>query len=160
MTRTRPLHLVLLALGGIAAGWLLEVLLVSTGRAVAVPPYTLAITLLAIAVLVVLLALPVRRVAQGRPGAKVDPFYATRVVVLAKAASITAAALSGAMLAILVFLVTRPVIGSALWPAILGAVASAALLAAGVIAENMCRLPPPPDDDELAVETPGEGPEH
>lgn len=148
MTRTKPLHLASLALVGVVAGWLVELFLASNGRAVVVPPIALGITLLAIGVLVVALAVPVRRVARGRPGATVDPIYATRVLVLAKAASLTAALLTGGMLGLLLFLVTRAVVADAtLWPAVVGVAGSAALLIAGIVAEGMCRIPPGGEDD-------------
>jgi len=146
--RTNPIHLILLAVAGAAVGWLVETALASAGRAVAVPPITLAIGLVVIAVSVVVAAIPVRRVARGRRGAKVDPHYATRVVVLAKAASITGAILTGAGAGVLAFLLTRPVIAvGSVWPAVLAAIAAVAVLAAGLIAENMCRIPPERDGD-------------
>lgn len=149
MKRTNPIHLVLLALTGAVVAWLVETALVSGGRAAVVPPLTLAIALLVIAVAVVVAALPVRKVARGTPGARVDPIYATRVVVLAKAAAITGAILTGAAGGILAFLLTRPVIGvGSMVPAVLAAVASVAVLVAGLVAENMCRIPPDPDPKE------------
>ena len=147
MKRTNPLNLVLLVAIGGAAAWFVELALVSSGRADAVPPITLALALIVIAVAVVVAAIPVRRVAQRKPGARVDPITATRVVLLAKAASITGAILSGAAIGILVFLLTRPVIGvGSTLPAVLATVAAVAVLVGGLIAENMCRIPPDDDD--------------
>ena len=152
MKRTNPIHIVLLLIVSAAAAWLIEMALVSSGRPVAVPPVTLAIALAVIAVAVVLAALPVRRVAQRKPGARVDPITATRVVLLAKAASITGAILAGGALGILAFLLTRPVLGvGSIGPAVLAAVAAVAVLVGGLIAENMCRIPP--DDDDGAERT-------
>ncbi len=149
MKRTNLLHIALLALIGAAGAWLVETALVSAGRAAIVPPLTLAIALLVIAVAVVAAAVPVRRVARGKPGARVDPIYATRVVVLAKAASLTGAILTGGAAGILAFLLTRPVIGvGSMVPAVLAAVASVAVLIGGLIAENMCRIPPEPDQKD------------
>jgi len=148
MTRTRPWTLVLIGVGGIVVGWLLELLLVSLGRAVLVPPYPLAAALVVLAVAVVAVAVPVRRVARGTPGARVDPFYATRVVVLAKTASIAAAGFAGLFGGALVFVATRPVVvDDLLWKSIAGLAASAALLVAGLVAESMCRIPPGGDDE-------------
>ena len=45
MSRTKPLHLVLLAAFGAVAAWLLETVLAASGRAVLLPPVTLAIAL-------------------------------------------------------------------------------------------------------------------
>ncbi|MDP3208625.1 MAG: DUF3180 domain-containing protein, partial [Rhodoglobus sp.] len=64
MTRTNPLHLVVLAVLGAVAAWLLETGLAASGRAVLIPPVTLAIALVLIGVIVVLMARPVRRVSR------------------------------------------------------------------------------------------------
>lgn len=146
MTRTRPVHLVLLAVAGAAVGWLVEAALVSFGAAALVPPPSIALGLGVIAVGLIVAALPVRRVARRRPGAKVDPHYATRVLVLAKASSITGAVLAGVSGAILAFLLTRPVIAvGSVWPVVIVTVASIAVLVAGLVAEHMCRIPPDVD---------------
>jgi hypothetical protein len=148
VTRTRPSILVLLAVLGGGAGWFLETALVAGGRPTFIPPVTLAAALALIAVLVVLLALPVYRVVRGTAKTRVDPFYATRAVVLGKASSLTGALLGGAALAILLFLLTRsviPPVGS-LAMAIATTVAGVMLLAGGLIAEKMCTLPPSDDD--------------
>lgn len=155
MKRTNPLHVVLLVAVGAAAGWLGEIALVGSGRTAAVPPISLTLALLVIAGAVLAAALPVRRVATRRPGARVDPLYATRVVVLAKAAAITGALLTGAGSGILVFLLTRPVMAlGSVWLAILALVAAVAVLVGGLVAENMCRITP---DDDREDPAPGPG---
>jgi hypothetical protein len=148
VTRTRPSTLLLMAILGAVAGWFLETALVVTGRAAFIPPVTLAAALALIGVIVVVLALPVHRVVKGTAKSRVDPFYATRAVVLAKASSLTGALLGGAAVAVLVFLLTRSVIPpvSSLALAIATVVAGIVLLVGGLIAEKMCTLPPTDDD--------------
>jgi hypothetical protein len=87
-------------------------------------------------------------VVKGTAKSRVDPFYATRAVVLAKASSLTGALLGGAAVAVLVFLLTRSVIPpvSSLALAIATVVAGIVLLVGGLIAEKMCTLPPTDDD--------------
>lgn len=154
MKQTSPLTIVFAVILGAAVGWLLEVGLVSSGAAVLVTPPFFAAVVLIFAVAIIAVAVPVRRVAKRVPGAKVDPFYATRVVVLAQAAAITGALLSGSTLGMLVFLLTRPVIaGSTVLPAVLGAAASIALAVASIIAEWMCRVPPDADDGSEGAAT-------
>ena len=148
MTRTRPSMLLLMGLLGGVAGWFLETALVAGGRAAFIPPVTLAAALALIGIIVVALALPVYRVVKGTAKTRVDPFYATRAVVLAKASSLTGALLGGAAVAILLFLLTRsviPPVGS-LALAIATVVAGIVLLAGGLVAEKMCTLPPSDDD--------------
>ena len=156
MSRTAPWTLVVIAAAGLVVGWIIEMALVTGGRAVIVPPYPLAGALVVLAVAVVAVAVPVRRVARGVPGARVDPFYATRVVVLAKAASITAAGLAGLSGGALAFVATRPVIADdLLWKSVAGLAASAALVVGGLVAEAMCRIPPPDEQDRGRDELPG-----
>jgi hypothetical protein len=147
MSRTKPLHLVLLAAFGAIAAWLLETVLAASGRAVLLPPVTLAIALVLIGAIVVIMALPVRRVSRRVEGAKVDPFYATRVVMLAKASSLSGALLGGAGLGIAFYLLGRavlPGVGS-ITMAFACAAGAILLLVAGLVAEHMCTIPP--DDD-------------
>jgi Protein of unknown function (DUF3180) len=147
VTRTVPLHLVLLAALGGGAAWFLEVALTASGRAILIPPFTLAVALTLIGVIVIAMALPVRKVSRGVPNARIDPFYATRVVILAKASSLGGALLGGAGLAIAAYLLSRSVLPAAasVSMAIATAVGAIVLLVAGLVAEHMCALPP--DDD-------------
>ena len=148
MTRTRPTMLLLLALLGGGAGWFLETLLVSAGSPAFIPPYTLAVVLAAIGVIVVFVARPVYRAVRRTATTRVDPFYATRAVVLAKASSLTGALFGGVAAGVLVFLLTRSVVpaGGAVAMTIVTIAGSVILLAGGLIAEKMCTLPPDDDD--------------
>lgn len=148
MTRTNPLYLVLLAALGGGLAWFLEAALAASGNAILIPPLTIGVALLAIGVVVVVMALPVRRVSRRLPGAKVDPFYATRVVTLAKASSLSGALLGGAGLAITAYLLSRSVLPgvSSVSMALALAVGSIVLLVAGLVAEHMCAIPPDDDD--------------
>lgn len=145
MTRSRPLPLVLLALVGFALAFATDLALAMRGEPVLVPPLSLAVGLMLIAALLVALAWPVRAAAKGER--RIDPFYATRVVVLAKASALAGALLLGGAGGILTYLLSRAVvpIGSTLTAA--GTlVAAVILLIAALVAEHFCALPP--DDDE------------
>lgn len=153
MTRTNPLHLVVLFVFGGALAWLLETTLAASGRAVLIPPFTLAVSLVIVGVLVVMMALPVRRVARRIPGATVDPFYATRVVIIAKASSLAGALLVGAGLGIGFYVLSRPVlqpVGS-ITMAFAAALGAVVLLVAGLVAEYMCTIPPDEPDQTQDV---------
>ena len=140
--------LLLLAVLGGGAGWFLETLLVSAGSPAFIPPYTLAVVLAAIGVIVVFVARPVYRAVRRTATTRVDPFYATRAVVLAKASSLTGALFGGVAAGVLVFLLTRSVVpaGGAVAMTIVTIAGSIILLAGGLIAEKMCTLPPDDDD--------------
>ncbi|TBN57968.1 DUF3180 domain-containing protein [Glaciihabitans arcticus] len=148
MKPTRAPVLFLLAGFGAAAGWLLETAMVAMGRAIAIPPATLSIALVLIAIIIVGMALPVFRVVRGTARKAVDPFYATRVVLLAKASSLAGALLAGGTLAVLGFVLSRsivPAVGSVA-TTIAAAACAIVLLIAGLVAEKMCTLPPQGDD--------------
>jgi len=155
VTKTSPTVLIVLAVLGAAVGWLLELAMLTTGRPLVIPPITLGAALALIGVIVLVSAIPVYRSVHRASKSPVDPFYATRVVVLAKASSLTGALLGGGGLAIVSFLLSRsvvPALGSVSM-AIFAAAGAIILLVGGLIAERMCTLPP--DDDEADDRTPG-----
>jgi hypothetical protein len=147
VTRTRPSALILLGVIGAVVGWFLELGMLATGRPLVIPPVTFGIALGVIGIALVVLALPVFRVVRKLPGARVDPFYATRVVLLAKASSVAGAAATGVALAILTFVLTRsvlPAVGSVSM-SVVTSIGAVVVLVGGLVAEKMCTLPP--DDD-------------
>lgn len=148
MTRTSPITLVVVGAVGAGIAWLLEIALVATGSPAVIPPATFAFALAVVGILVIALAIPVRKTVRDREHNQVDPFYATRVVVLAKACAISGALLTGAALAILVFLLTRSVVAAVGSILMSGAtvVGAIVLLVGGLVAEYMCSIPP--DDSE------------
>ncbi len=149
MTRTRPLALVVAALVGVAAAFALDTVLAMRGLAVLVPPVSLAVALVLIGAVVLALAWPVRRAAKGER--RIDPFYALRVVVLAKASALAGALLAGGAAGILIYLLTRAVVPLGSTLAAGGTVVAAVLLvSAALVAEHWCALPP----DDPTEETP------
>ena len=154
MTRTTPASLVLLAVLGGGVMWFIETALATSGRAVVLPPVTLGVALLLIGVIIVAMALPVRRVSRGVAHARVDPFYATRVLMLAKASSLGGALLGGGGLGIVGYLLSRSLVASpnAVTMSVVTAVGALLLLVAGLVAEHMCSIPP--DDEKRDVGAP------
>lgn len=138
--------LVVLAAAGAVVGFLAQRALGAVGVQKLLPEFTLAITLVLIAVIVVALAVPVRRATRDA-GRRVDPFYATRVVLLAKACSVAGALLAGAAAGMVIELLARPVsVSEGLWRMSAMLVAAIVVLVAGLVAEALCVVPP--DDDE------------
>ncbi|PPL19868.1 DUF3180 family protein [Microterricola pindariensis] len=150
MRRTAPATLALLALGGTVLAFLAELAIASSGRPIIVPPITLALTLVALGVVVVALAWPIRRAVKATVSTHVDPFRALRVAVLAKASSLSGALLGGAGLGLLVYLLSRQSTPPAatLWMAIATAAGGTLLLIAGLVAEHFCTLPPDKHDPD------------
>ncbi len=150
MKRTTAFPLIALGLGGAVVTYLLELFLQTSGAPAILPPYSLSITLVGVAIAVIALAVPVRRLITGKRKEPLNPFYAVRVAVLAKASSHAGALLLGVGVGLTVFLLARPIAPSwdLLGRALADLVSAAIVLSAGLIAERMCQLPPDDTDKE------------
>lgn len=72
---------------------------------------------------------------------RVDPFYAVRILALAKAASLAASIFAGWQFGTLTGQLLQPIVANdSLAPTIFAAVSSLVLLAAGLIVEQICKL--------------------
>ena len=150
MRRTSVVSLIVIGVVAAAGAWMLQLGLAASGRPVLVPPFTLPLALGAIGAIVVSLAVPIRRMTRGSMTSPVDPFFATRIVMLAKASALSGALLSGVAVGLLIHLLTRAVVPAVgfLAPSIAAIVGAAVLLACGLVAEHMCRIPPRDDEDD------------
>lgn len=149
MTRSTPGPLIAIGIIGLVIGVLLQLGLAAMNMPKLRPEFSLAITLVLIGAAVVSLAVPVRRATRGNPAHRVDPFYATRVVVLAKASALGGALISGVGLGFVVELAIRsgeP--GADAYLRVLSVLGGGiALLAGGLVAEFLCTIPKSDDDD-------------
>ncbi|CAB4893859.1 MAG: DUF3180 family protein [Actinobacteria bacterium] len=156
MKRTSASLVAILLVVSAVSAYLIELALVANGGHSFAPPLSLPITLVAIAVAVVGLAIPVRRAVMGKKKRRLDPFYSVRVAVLAKASSLTGALLAGLGVGIVIHTTTLPIVNGDLFArAIAQAVGAAILLTAGLIAEHMCTIPPDktkPSDSDVPPE--------
>ncbi|MGA0847639.1 MAG: DUF3180 domain-containing protein [Pontimonas sp.] len=144
MTQTTPIALLMGAVIGGVVGWAGQWILVVTGNPALTPPITWGVALAALGALTLALAWPIRsHVRAEKSRGPLDPFYATRVVLLAKAGALAGSALAGVGLGFLVFFASRPVISSpALWQAVAALAGAIVLAVAALIAERWCTLPP------------------
>jgi membrane protein implicated in regulation of membrane protease activity len=157
MKPTKLNFLFALALAAAVAGYLIAAFMVGRGFQVPVSPTNLLITLGAIGVVLLALAIPIWRYRNGlreattkRPK-RVDPFYAVRVLLLAKASSLAGALFAGWHIGVVGYQVLGPVVVPVL--ALqngLGFFASFALVTSAYVTEQLCRLPsdPNPDTDQ------------
>ncbi|GAA3727717.1 hypothetical protein GCM10022239_00700 [Leifsonia bigeumensis] len=153
MKRTRVTTLIVLAVVGAAIGSLVELALVANGRPIVNLPITLAIALAVIGGIVVTMAVPIRRMTRATTAPRVDPFYATRILMLAKACALTGSLVAGVGIGVLAYLLTRSVIGvGSVTQAIAAILGAGVLLAGGLIAEHMCRVPPGDDENDPGKE--------
>ncbi|MCU1423253.1 MAG: hypothetical protein JWN36_2904 [Microbacteriaceae bacterium] len=149
MKRTSVSLVVVLALVGGVVGGFLEAGLTAGGRPIIIPPLTFPLALAVIGGIVVALAVPIRRFTRGHSHEPIDAYYATRVLVLAKASALIGAICAGFGLGITVYLLTRSVVPvGSVASAVVTFVGAGALLAGGLIAEHFCTIPPSDDDDE------------
>jgi uncharacterized membrane protein YidH (DUF202 family) len=150
MRTTRASTLISVAVVAAIAGFALDAAL--TSRRLSVPALSpaLGLTLIGIGIALVIMATPVRRHVKGTATRRVDPLYATRVVVLAKASSIVGSLLGAFSLGLLVYLLTRSVVaglGSTV-PCAVAFGGGLVLTVCALVAERMCIAPPQDDDDE------------
>lgn len=157
MTRTRPGPLVALAVIGTVVGFLLQIALAAASLPKLRVEYTFAVTIALIAFVIVVIAVPVYRATHGPLRRPVDSLYATRVVALAKASSLAGSLISGLGLGLCLDLLIRSstTTGDLVARDLATLGAAVLLLAAGLVAEFLCRVPPQDDDDEH----PDRGPE-
>lgn len=157
MKRTGAGVLVIAAVLGAAAGFLIDQLLTAAGRPTFTPAVTLPILLVLLGAVVVGLAVPIRRATRGTSTATVDPFRAVRIAMLAKASSIVGAAIGGLGAGLWIFLATRPVTPSlgSLGAVIATTAGGALLVAAGLIAEHLCTIRKDDDDEQPGGDDPG-----
>lgn len=158
MTRTRPATLVLLAVIGTVVGFLLQIALAAASAPKFQPELTFGATLALIGIVVVVLAVPVYRATHGPLRHPVDSFYATRVVVLGKASGLVGALLTGLGIGLSLELLIHS--GTTTGETVLRVLAALGgavlLLAGGLVAEFLCRVPPRNEDDD---DHPDRGPE-
>lgn len=153
MTRTSATTVLLTALIAGAGAWVLEGMLVMSGRAAVVPPVTLGIALLLLGGVLLLVAWPVRQAAHGKR--RIDYRHATAALGFAKASSLVGAMLGGAALGALGFFLTRSVVATdAVLAVAVAAIGGVVQLAAGLVAEHWCVLPPDDDDAAAAASSP------
>lgn len=160
MKPTKIRLLVLFSIPAAIIGFFLASLLVSRGQQVPVSPTNLLITLAAIATVLLGLAIPIWRYRTSlkekdkRPK-RVDPFYAVRVLLLAKASSIAGALFAGWHIGVVLYQLSGQVVVQVLVLAnTLGVFASFALIIAAIVTEQICRLPEDPTPDPDGAVTP------
>jgi len=155
MKRTGPAPLAVAAVLGLGAGFLVDQTLTATGRPSFTPSLMLPVLLVALGAILIVLAVPISRATRGdlSAGARpVNPFQALRIAMLAKAASLTGAAVTGFALGLGTFVVSRPAdpsLGSVA-TILAAAVGGAILVAAALAAEQLCTIRKDDDDEPPA----------
>ncbi|CAB4553939.1 unannotated protein [freshwater metagenome] len=156
MKPTKASHVFVVVLAISVTSFLAVRLMVSNGLAIPASPTNLLVTLAAIAVILLGLSVPIWRYkasltqySKGPRPKRVDPFYAVRVLLLAKASALTGSGFIGWHLGAMIAQLSLPVsFTAALLQNSLGLVASMVLTAAAIVSEQICRLPDEPKNDQ------------
>lgn len=152
MKPTRASTLISVAFVAAVGGFAVDAVLASRQAPTLLLSVPLGATLALIGVTVVLMARPVRQHVRGGVTRQraVDPLYATRVVVLAKASSLAGVLFGGFALGLVVFHLSRTVLPSlgSLVPNLLAVGGGLVLTVCALVAERMCTVRPGDDDQD------------
>jgi len=156
MKPTKASQVLVVVFGVMVLSFFAVRLLVANGMAVPASPTNLLVTLTAIAVILLALSVPIWRYkasltqySKGPRPKRVDPFYAVRVLLLAKASAITGAGFVGWHLGAMIAQLTLPVgFTAALLQNTFGLGSSLILTVAAIVSEQICRLPDEPKNDQ------------
>lgn len=150
LQRTSPLLVIACGVAGAVLGLLLQLVRSSIGRSPLVPPISLAATLVVFGVILIVLGVLLRRAITRTDRRAVNPFHAVRLLAAAKAGQCVGALFAGFGAGLLLQLLGRTVAAplDAWLPMLFALVGGLVLVAGGVIAELMCRVPPSGDAEE------------
>lgn len=148
--RTSPLAIITFAVVGAGIGLLVQLFQSTRGNAPLTPPASLALTLLVFGAILLGLAIALRRAVTRKSKKAVNPFHAVRLLAGSRAGQFVGALIGGFGGGLALQLLSRSVMPQpAVWvPMLLVLGAGAVLVACGLIAESLCRVPPSDGDDE------------
>jgi Protein of unknown function (DUF3180) len=141
------------------AGYLGSKLITANGGQVPVTPLNLILTLAAISIILAGFATPMLRYrralaeqlknsAAPRPK-RLNPFYAVRLLLLAKATAISGALFVGWHLGVIWMQLSSPVTTQSIWQNAAALIASIVMVVVGVVIERICRIK---DDGSDSIE--------
>ena len=150
MKPTKFMTLVGWAVSATTAGYLLPKLVVNNGGAVPISPWNIIVTLPLIGIILLAMAIPMLKYraaisARSKDSKKprpmpLNPFYAVRLVLLAKAISISGAIFSGWHIGVVWLQLTSPVITEATMQNVLALIGALVMTVCAIIVERVCRI--------------------
>ena len=165
MKQTRVSTLIGAAVAAGILGFGFSTWMVRTGSPIPVSTTQLLLMLPTVAAILVILALPIFRYRAAIKAAianpkdaklaaaikRVDGFYALRVAMLSKAVSVSGAMFAGWHAGVMIDLLTSPQWTAAgLWRCIFGLLGAGSMIAAGLVVERSCKIPPDAETDVAA----------
>lgn len=150
MKPTKVLTLLGWVIPAATAGYLYSRFVVASGGQVPVAPLNLILTFLAIAIILAIFAAPMFRYrreleAQRKNSSaprpkRLNPFYAVRLVMLAKATAIAGALFAGWQLGVIWFQISSPVTPGSVWQNFAALVATIIMVVTALVIERICRI--------------------
>lgn len=145
------------------AGFLFSKINVANGGQVPVAPINLILTFVAISVILAIFAAPMFRYrkelseqrknpAAPRPK-RLNPFYAVRLVVLAKATAIAGSIFAGWQLGVVWLQISSPVTPGSVWQNVAALISSIIMVVVALVIERICRI----TEDASDAEAPSQG---
>lgn len=150
MKPTKVLTLVGWAVPAATVGYLLSKIITSNGGQVPVTPINLLLTLVAISIILAGFAVPMLRYRRAlteqkknssspRPK-RLNPFYAVRLLILAKATAISGALFTGWHIGVIWMQLSSPVTTDSIWQNVGALIASIFMVIVGLVVERICRI--------------------
>lgn len=150
MKPTKVMTLVGWAVSATTAGYLLPKLVVNNGGAIPISPWNIIVTLPLIGIILLLMAIPMFKYraainARMKDSAKqrpmpLNPFYAVRLVLLAKAIAISGAIFFGWHVGVVWLQLTSPVLTAATMQNVFALIGSLVMTVCAIIVERVCRI--------------------
>jgi hypothetical protein len=158
--------LVAWAVSATTAGYLVPLVLINGGGSIPISPWSIVITLPLIAVALGIMAIPIYRYRKAvleaaktkspkRPK-RLNPFYAVRVLLLAKSIAISGSIFTGWHLGVVWLQVTSPVIPSSTMQNALALIGSFLMTVIALIVERICKVTEDSEDAIAATGNQGE----
>jgi hypothetical protein len=132
------------------AGYLVARFITARGGQVPVTPINLLLTFVAISIILAGFAVPMLRYrraladqlknSQSPRPKRLNPFYAVRLLMLAKATAISGALFAGWHIGVIWMQLSSPVTATSIWQNVAGLIASIAMVVVGLIVERICRI--------------------
>lgn len=165
MKPTKVLSLIVATVVAAAITFVVVRALVANGGSIPVAPNNLLISIPSIAVIELLAAIPIFRYRReltkfatgGKRPKRIDPFYAVKILALAKATAISGSLFAGFSISLVILQATLPVLPESIWLNVVAVVVSILLTVAALIIERACKLPEDGDSAETSGRPAPEG---
>lgn len=155
MKPTKFINLLAWFVPAITAGYITAEILVGTGSSIPVATIDIIVTLPLIAAAEVLAAIPLFKYRKSlndkKVAPRVNPFYAVRVLLMAKAILLAGTIFAGWHIGLAWAQFTSPVVTEAIWSNLGGFVGGFLMAVAGYVVERFCRIPEDDSSDPAAA---------